>query len=166
MRTLEADGKALVKYCLNSSKFYHTYKFLKHTSKEEAEEKLHYLTHLIDPTITKEFYRELELCLEAALATKSKYSPTQTLFQYIINLIELYISNETFSEQAKELTDYQIDTTEPFIISDSLLDDYERILIYEYFVMGFDCAQIAKKKFSNTPNIHKKISKAIAKLKY
>jgi hypothetical protein len=165
MRTLEADGKTLVKYCLNSSKFYHTYKFYKRLEKEDAANRLKSLVKELDYLVVKEFFRELELCYEAALISESDASPTQTFFQYVIDLIELYHSNEMFLLEAEELTDYPCAEPESFIISDDLLDDYERMLIYEYYIMGFDCAQIAKKKFSNTPNIHKKLLKSVAKLK-
>jgi hypothetical protein len=164
MRTLEADGKTLVKYCLDSSKYYHTYKFLKRLEKDEAKDRLLFLTKSVDPDVTKSFYEELEYCLKAAISDETIVSPTQVFFQYVIDLIEMYYSNELFSIQSEELEDYSYEKESSFFISDDVLDDYERSLIYEYYVLGYTPTEIGKKKLSDADVVYKKITRAIAKL--
>ena len=96
----------------------------------------------------------------------TQWPPSQTFYQYLINLIEIYYHDQVFAQKSVELKDiYQVYDQEPFFISDTVFDEYERTLIYEYFTMGLNGAEIAEKKFSNTPNIHKRINKVLEKLR-
>lgn len=156
----------LFKFTFSRKSFYRDYKLLHNTEEERVKEKVGLVLSYVD---LSNLAREIRLCFQAACMNPSRNTYMFNL--YVIELLELHYSNESFSskkieiEENEHLSYYPSPTISyDWVLFSKLLTPYQRYLLFEYLVLGYNFEDLGKRRYCTKRTISNHFNAIIKEL--
>lgn len=162
--TQKLSGAKLRIYLSKSKSFKNSLVDFYHLNSESIQKRIDYLL-LVDPDTYDELNEQLFMHLDYALNGKHNYSPLGRFVFDIVPLLEMYYKDFIWKQNKQELNEIEILDSEPLIVKDNLLSEYERYLIYGTHSLGLSIGDLGRDWYSNRHNVSRKLHQIYGKLK-
>jgi len=145
----------LLRFTFNRKSFFRDYKLLHNKEEGIVRERVGLVLSYVDIC---ELAREIRLCFSGAVMSQERQ--TYTFNQFVIGLMEMHYSNESFSSKKVEIAkDILISNDDPshisyeWVLFSSILNPYQRYLLFEYLILGYNMEDLAKRRYCTSRTI-------------